>query len=123
MGHVLIKLLMSLLFIYARWRWCHSLVKVFVPIYVFVKTITDIALELTTLIHHHSPLQQRRVLHKYVKVSVRIMAVFNLEFWLSFWYNSRFFKTFSDIALKLSRLFTIVTSSNRQEYITLSMLL
>ena len=52
-----------------------TLVKVFVPIPFFVKTITDIALKLTTLFHHHYLHQQTKV-HNSVKVFKRLMAFF-----------------------------------------------
>ena len=66
-----------------RRRWCHTFVKVFVPIHFFVKTITNIALKLTTLIHYHYFYQQTRV-HNSVKIFVRIMTLFRLRILVNF---------------------------------------
>ena len=103
-----------------RRRWCHTLVKVFVPILLFVKTITDIALKLITLIHHHYLHQQTRV-HNSVKVFVRIMALFLLRILVKFFVPIYFFSKPLQIWIRnLHHLFTIITSINRQENITLS---
>ena len=60
-------------------------------------------LKLTKLIHHHYLHQQTRV-HISVKIFVRIMALFDLEFWLSFLNNLLIFKTITDMTLKLTKL-------------------
>ena len=77
------------------------LVKVFVPIHFFVKTITYVALKLTTLIHHHYLCQQTRE-HNSVKVFVRIMTLFLLKIFVKFFVPIHiFFKTVTDMAPKL----------------------
>ena len=99
------------------------LVKFFCTNILIFKTTTDIALKHTTHFHYHYFQQQTRV-HNSVKVFVWIIALFRLRILVKFFVPIYFFKKTLQILLwNLQHLFTIITSINRQENITLSMFL
>ena len=68
--------------------------------------VTYMASKLTKLVHHHTLHQQTRVhVHNSVKIFVGIMALFRLRIFVIFFVPISFFKTNTDIALKLTTLF------------------
>ena len=76
--------------------------------------------KLTKRITHHYFYQQMRV-HNSVKIFVRIMSLFLLRILVKFFVPIYFFSKPLHILLwNLQHYFTIITSINRQEYITLS---
>ena len=88
--------------------------------FIFFKTTTDIALKLTTLFHPHYLHQQTRV-HNTVEVFEWIIALFLLRILVNFFVPIYLFSKPLQIWLRnLRHFFTIITSSNRHEYITLS---
>ena len=80
-------------FLYELWPFfqLRILVKLFCTNLLFFKTITDIALKLTTLFDYHY-LQQQTTVHNSVKVFVRIMAIFRLRILVKFFVPPHFFQ-------------------------------